>query len=205
MAEADRVKPVKNSSRLSSRLYRVSVRDLQRCHIHGAILTELEGRDAAEGRDVLVLFADGLPQDVDLDVTGLLGQHLARDEVLIQRMQRAQQGDRETAGRTQASPGGNIGKADDLQVRRAHGDHAQGFADDGVLDLVHGLHYFGGGILDEVLRLEGLVERDVDVFIDGGGEDEAPVFAVVGGKVGATASQGNAQRAAGDDHAGVSR
>ena len=44
----------------------------------------------------------GSPSDVDLDVAGLLGQNLARDEFLIQRVQRAQQGHRETAGRAQA-------------------------------------------------------------------------------------------------------
>src|ERR1035437_1768282 len=39
---------------------------------------ELEGRDAAEGRDVLVLLADGFLQDVDFHAAGLFGQLLAR-------------------------------------------------------------------------------------------------------------------------------
>ena len=143
----------------------------------------------------------GSPQKVDFDVAGLLGQDLARDEILVERVQRAQQRHRETAGRAQARTRRNIGHADDLQVRRRHRHHSQGFANDRVLDLVHGLHHLDRRILDEVFGLEGLVQRDVDVLIDRGGNDEAAVFAVVGRQVGAAAAQGDAQRAAGDDHA----
>jgi hypothetical protein len=43
------------------------------------VLVEGEGRDAADGRDVLVLLADRLAELVDLDVAGLLGQLGGRD------------------------------------------------------------------------------------------------------------------------------
>ena len=197
--------PVKNRSRLSSRLYSVSLEIESGATSTRAILAEFEGRDAAEGGDVLILFADRLAEKIDFDMAGLLGEHLARNEILIQRVQGAQQGDGEAAGGAEPGAGGNVGHADDFQVGRGHRHQPEGLADDGVLDLVDGLHHFGGRILDEVFGLEGLVERDVDVLIDGGGEDEASVLAVVGGKVGAASSEGDAQRGAGDDHACDSR
>ena len=41
---------------------------------------------------------------------------------------------------------------------------------------------------------------NVDVFVDGRGDEEAAVFAVVGREVGAAAAEGDAQRGTGDDH-----
>src|SRR5205823_14638625 len=71
-------------------------RDLQGPDIHAAVLVKIKRRDAAERSDVLVLFPDGFAQQVDLDMAGLFGQRLARDGLLIQRVQRAQQRDGET-------------------------------------------------------------------------------------------------------------
>ena len=56
--------------------------DLQRPGLHLAVGQEAEAGDPAEGRDVLVLLADRLLEDVDLDLAGLLGQLAGMDQVL---------------------------------------------------------------------------------------------------------------------------
>ena len=53
--------------------------DLARAEFHAAVLVEREGCDAADRGDILVLFADGLAELVDLDVAGLLGEVGGRD------------------------------------------------------------------------------------------------------------------------------
>ena len=57
--------------------------DLERPRLHLVVREELEAGDAAERGDVLVLLADRLLEQVDLDVAGLLGQLLRVDEVLL--------------------------------------------------------------------------------------------------------------------------
>ena len=52
-------------------------------------------------------------------------------------------------------------------------------ADDRVLDVLDIGDALELRILDEVLRLEGLVQRDVDVLVDGRRDEEAAVFAIV--------------------------
>jgi hypothetical protein len=179
--------------------------ELQRRDLHAIVGQELETGDAAERGDVLILLAHRLMQQVDLDAAGLLGEFLARDRILLPGMQRAQQGHRETARRAQARAGRNVRHAHDFQIRpRTHVHQAQGFAHDGVLDLVHGLDQFHLRILDDQLLAEGLVQRDVDVFIDGRRDDEAAMLAIVRGQVGASASQRDAQWRAGDDHVAFS-
>ena len=76
----------------------------------------------------------------------------------------------------------------------------QRFADDRVLDLVHGSHALELRVLDDQLVDERAMERDVDVLVDRGRDDEAAVLAVVRRQVGAAAAEGNAQRAPRDDH-----
>ena len=66
-----------------------------------------EAGDPAESRDVLVLLADRLLEDVDLDLARLLGQLAGVDQVLLLRVQRLEQSRGEAAGRPQpcARPG----------------------------------------------------------------------------------------------------
>ena len=52
---------------------------------------ELKTGQAAVGRDVLVLLADGLAEPIDLDQARLLGQLARVDEVLLVRVQRLEQ------------------------------------------------------------------------------------------------------------------
>ena len=45
------------------------------------VAAESEAGDAAEGRDVLVLLADRLVEQIDLDVAGLLGEFARMNDV----------------------------------------------------------------------------------------------------------------------------
>jgi len=72
---------------------------------------------------------------------------------------------------------------------RADIGHAQSFAHDRVLHLIDGLHLFQLRILDEQFLAEGLVEGDVNVFVDGCRNDETSMLAVVRGQVGAAAAE----------------
>src|SRR5207253_150415 len=132
--------------------------DRERRDIYPAVGREFERGDAAEAGDVLVLLADGFVQNIDLDPAGLFGEHLARDEILVQRVKRAQECDREAAAGAEAGARRDVGHADDLQVLRPYGDQLERLADDGVLDVLDLLHYFTLRILNEVFVLESLVK-----------------------------------------------
>src|SRR5579871_2167766 len=64
-----------------------------------AVAAKREAGDAAERRDVLVLLADRLLEEVNLDMTGLLGELAWVNDVAGLRMQRAQQRGGKAAGR----------------------------------------------------------------------------------------------------------
>src|SRR5206468_893501 len=69
--------------------------DLQRPDFHLLVGKKTEAGDAAEGGDVLILLADWLLEDIDLDVAGLLGQLLRMNQTLPERVERLQEGSRE--------------------------------------------------------------------------------------------------------------
>src|SRR5262245_31522397 len=48
-----------------------------------AVLLELETSDTAVGRNKLILFADRLLQNIDLDAASLLGQLMRVDDILL--------------------------------------------------------------------------------------------------------------------------
>ncbi len=98
-----------------------------------------------------------------------------------------------TARRPEARPGGDVRHGGDFQRAGGHIDQAHGLADDRMLDGIDGRDALQLGILDDQVRHERLVERDVDVLVDGGGDEKTRVFAVIAGQVGAAAAEGNAQ------------
>ena len=87
------------------------------------------------------------------------------------------------------------------RLRISHVQQVQRLADDRVLDFVDVSTRSSLEYLTNQLAAQGLVQGDVDVLVDGRGDQEAGVLAVVGGEVGAAAAQGDSQRAASDDHA----
>ncbi len=62
-----------------------------------------------------------------------------------------------------------------------------------MLDLVRGGHPLQPGVLQNPLGHESLVQGDVDVFVDGRGDEETRVFLVIAGEVRAAAAEGNAK------------
>jgi hypothetical protein len=77
----------------------------------------------------------------------------------------------------------------------------QRFANDRMLHLVDRAHALDLRVLDDQILDERVVQRDVHVLVDRRRDDEAAVLAIVGRQVGATAAEGNPQRASRDDHA----
>ena len=72
-----------------------------------------------------------------------------------------------------------------LTFRRAQ---AQCFANQRVADFFQVGRLFQSGVFQQVAAAEPLVDADVDVFIDGGRDDESTEAAVVGGQVGAASA-----------------
>jgi hypothetical protein len=60
---------------------------------------------------------------------------------------------------------------------------------DRVPDLVHRRHVFQLRVLDDDLLAERLVQGDVDILVDGRGDQKTGVFAVVGRQIGAAATE----------------
>jgi hypothetical protein len=96
---------------------------------------------AAEGRGVLVLLADGLAQHLDLDPAGLLGQVLGADDLPLVGIQRLQHAHGQGARRAHAGAAWHVAHGGDLQVAAQAGEF-QRLAHQFVLevaDLVHDL------------------------------------------------------------------
>ena len=174
--------------------------DRERRGIDRAVFPEREAGQATEGGDVLVLLADGLAQQVDLDVAGLLGQLARVNQRAAVGVERAQERSGEAARGTEASAGGDVGKGGDLDLRLAEIELAQRLADDAMANRVDGLDVLDLGVLQVDAGGERLDDGDVDVFVDRRGDEEPLVLAIVRGEVGAAAAEGYAKRAANDDH-----
>ena len=174
--------------------------DLERRGFHLLVGKKPETGDPAERGDVLVLLADRLPEGVDLDAARLLGQLLRVHQVLLQRVQGLEERGGEAAGRAEAGPGRHVGHAGDLEMGRLHPDQPEGLANQRVLHLVHGADPLQLRVLEDELLIEGLVQRDIHVLVDRGGEHKPAVLPIVGGQIGAPPTKGDPQRAPGDDH-----
>ena len=103
-------------TRLSSSRSIVSSRRAPTC-VDTPVGPKLELRDAAERGDVLILFSDRLPQQVELDVTGHLRQIARVNEVALVLVERLEQGRREAARRSQTGSCGDVRQGRDLDVR----------------------------------------------------------------------------------------
>ena len=69
-----------------------------------------------------------------------------------------------------------------------------------VLDFLDGADALQFGILEDDLRHEGLVQRDIDVFINRRGDEKAAVLTVIGGEIGSAAADGETQGGPCNDH-----
>src|SRR4029077_13506011 len=134
-----------------------------------------------------------------LYVAGLLGKRMRADDIALTRVQGAQQCGRKTARGTEAGPGRDVGHTGDLDaVVRA--DELDRGAHNRMSDVAGSLDPLKLGIFDDVTRLKGIVQGDVDIFVDCRGDEKPAMVPVVGGEVGAATAQGDAQRTANNDH-----
>src|SRR3974390_2021763 len=114
------------------------------------------------------------------------------DDVALAGVQSGQQCGRKTARRTETSAGRDVGHTGDLDaVVRA--DELESGAYDRMSDLAGSLDPFQLGIFDDVAGLEGLVQSDVNIFVDGRSDEKPVIVPVVGGKIGTAPTQSNAQ------------
>ena len=199
------MKPVKNSTRLSSEVAACSGSmrsglDLHRC------------RPARKWKQVMppkaAMYWSCLPTGSPSRSISMWqacsASSCRADVVLLQRVQRPQQRRGEAARRAQPGARRDVRHAGDFQVRRlrcraAAAPRARwGAGSRSTARTCSMLRV----LQDDLLR-ERLVQRDVDVLVDGGRDHESRVLAVVGGQVRAAAAERDAQRAAGDDHAGL--
>jgi len=181
-----------------------AVADVERVDGDLAVLMKFEAGETAVRGDVLVLFADGLLQDFDLDFAGFFGDNSGIDVFPLERVHGAQQTDSEGSRGTEAGAGGDVGHADDFD-RRGHFVQAQRFADERVPDFVDADGVLKGGIFQQVSAAEGFVDADVDVLVDRRGDDESAETAVIRRQIGTSASDRDAKWGAGDDHADTVR
>ena len=63
-----------------------------------------------------------------------------------------------------------------------------------MADRIHGFHIFKAGILEDQFIDEGAMQRDVDIFVDGRGNEKAAIFLVIRGEVCPAPAKRNAQR-----------
>ena len=162
---------------------------------------ELDEVEASMRRRVLVLAADRLSQDVDLDVRRLLGQISGRSKYALVCIQRVQQPNRHGAGGAQSS-------ALRRHIRQCHQVQAPGKARQAqslphqlVLDLAGGGDDLGSRVADPQVALEAGGNDDMDPLVDRSGDDSAAVLVTEVGKIGAPSDKRHAQGRLGDDHA----
>ena len=157
-------------------------------------------REAAECRHVLVLFADGLLQHVELNVAGLFGQSLQRHRAQQVRSNGAQQSDQVATRRAESCAGRQIGDGSDLDGV-VNAVRPQRFAREFVLELIDVRDGLALRVVqaDEAVGI-GHVQDHVHVLVDGHSQHEAAVLFVEAGQIGAASTERDAERSAGNNH-----
>src|SRR5262249_17436430 len=79
-------------------------------------------------------------------------------------------------------------------------EHVEGLADDGVPDRMAAGHALDLRVTHYHLVEEGAMHGDVDGLVDGGGDEETAMLAVVRRQVGAATTERDPQRTPGNDH-----
>ena len=182
------------SSRLSSRVQGIG------CGEDALVRVELDELQSAVGGDVLVLLADRLAADLDLDAAGLRRQPLGAHEPAGEGVERVEQADRVAArGAEPRALRGHVGDRGDLDAA-LDPDEAERLADQLVTQLGGAVHHLGDRVARPDAVVELAVDRDVDVLVDRGAEHGAALAPVERAQVGAPAGKADAQRRPGDDH-----
>jgi hypothetical protein len=110
---------------------------------------DLKGSNTAKFRNALILLANGLLRKTHFDVAGLFSKRGCRYRFASTSINGAEQADGEGAGRPKSSASRDVGEADNFKWTRG---------------------------TDVVFIREGLVDADVNVFVDGGRNKKLPNF-----------------------------
>src|SRR5262245_16288334 len=149
---------------------------------------EREAREAAEGRDVLVLLADRLAEAVDLDVACLLGEILREHRATLVGVKGLQERRGEASRGSEARPRRYVGHAGELEVL-LDPDQLESLPNDRMLDVVDAVDELQLRVLQEDRAHEAVMDHDVDVSIDRRRDHEPFVITVVGRKIRAASTQ----------------
>ena len=116
------------------------------------------------------------------------------------RVQSLQERGRKRSRRSKPRARWDVGQGGDLDLRGVQLQHADRLADDRMLYLVDFLDVLQPGVFQKNARREGPDHGHVDIAVDGRGDEKTAVALVIRWQVGAAASQGDSQRASGNDH-----
>ena len=116
------------------------------------------------------------------------------DEIFIVRVQGFEQRGGETAGRTQARAGRNIGHGGQFKPVAIHAQQGKRFTEDRVLQLRRVRHPLQFGIFDDEVGHERFMHRDVNIFVNRRGDEEAAEFFVIRRQIRPAAAEGDSQR-----------
>ncbi len=166
MLLALREKPVKNNSRLSSRLKIASIGQLERLGFDLPVLVEGEACQPAVRGDVLILFSDGLLEPFDLDLAGELRQLARMQKAAPVRVERFQQRGSKASRRAKSGTGRDISQRGDLDLRRPEPEQLDRLTDDGMVHLVGSFDVLQLRVLEIDSGRERPHDRHVDVFVD---------------------------------------
>jgi hypothetical protein len=173
--------------------------DFQWTDNHSIIGAELKTRDAAEGSDVLILFTDRLTKPLDLYMTGLFGEVFLRHDRLGMNVQSLKESSQKTSAGAKSGSRWNIGHTRDLEIAGLLIGKSQRLPDQRVLDVLEPTYSLHLGVLNDEIFEKGLVKSDVNVFVNGGGNNKAAVLSIVRRQVGSAPAERNPQRAPRND------
>src|SRR3989338_5025028 len=170
-------------------------------HGNRFIGVEFEEVEAAEGRGVLVLLADGFAEQADFDVACLFGEGPRWLFFPLVGVQDVEEAHGEGAAAAQARAlAGDVGQGKQFDAGvDARGLHAG--VEQRVPDLLAPVDDFGLRVPEADAFLEALVGDEVNVLVDGRAQDRAAVPRVIVFEVGAATAKAYPQgRPTGDQY-----
>ena len=165
-----------------------------------AIGKKFETSDAAVSRDVLILFADGFLEAPQFDFARLRGEFGGMHQVFFVGVQRLEQCDGETAGRTESRAGGNVGHRSQFQSAPVQAKQGKSFTEDRVLQLRRVRHTLQFGIFDDEVGYERFMQCDVNIFINCRGDEKSAELLVVRRQIRPAAAERDTKWRTRDDH-----
>ncbi len=148
----------------------------------------------------MILFADRFAAAFDFNPARFDGQLFSRGVTPGPGVQGMEKADREGTGRTKSGAfGRDVGDGGDFQPA-CDIEHRQGFTDERVLDAHDRIGLLGFRVADANALVKFLVDRNVNEFVNGGGDHSTAKAAIVRGQIAATTDKTHAKRSSADNH-----